>query len=367
MTQKNLVLTEKAIARHTKRLQHEMKKINQDLKLSEAQNMLARILGMKDYHELKIILNIEYAEEINTSNIIKNKIIPEKYKKNAITQKRENMLEHILLTDVEVLKYSISKEFISLVDLIISSNKEEVAHFIANHTIDINYQIPGRNWQAKNIFEFAVFFDQYDILKYLLTLDNINLENIQEYLIKSVALDNIDMLKYLCKKLPYTQQTLDAALLYTSDRDLDNLKFLLTSRELKFNANIHYKKDECLKIAINHGKLEIVKYLLTSEELVDKPSLFTTSWRDNVTDIRDDIAYKIKMYNGKLKRPNGDIIQINFTQSEKNDFFNVLSYLVNDYADKKLLHWLYINAEIRPYINKEKIDIEYLLSLMEKK
>lgn len=62
MTHQNLVLTEKAIGRHTKRLQKELAKINHDLKLSEAQNMLSRILGMKDYHELKQVLKFENEE-----------------------------------------------------------------------------------------------------------------------------------------------------------------------------------------------------------------------------------------------------------------------------------------------------------------
>lgn len=71
MTHQNLILTEKAIKRHSKRLQHELLKFNIDLKLTESQDMLSRIIGMKDFHELKQIFKFE-----NSSNI---KIIDNKF------------------------------------------------------------------------------------------------------------------------------------------------------------------------------------------------------------------------------------------------------------------------------------------------
>lgn len=63
MIHQNLILTEQSIGRHTKRLQKELSKFKQDLRLSEAQNMLSRVLGMKDYHELKKIFKFENYEE----------------------------------------------------------------------------------------------------------------------------------------------------------------------------------------------------------------------------------------------------------------------------------------------------------------
>lgn len=53
MTHQNLVLTEKAIKAHTKRLQKELKNINQDLSLGETQNIFAKSLGFNNFHELK--------------------------------------------------------------------------------------------------------------------------------------------------------------------------------------------------------------------------------------------------------------------------------------------------------------------------
>ena len=59
MSNKTMVFNEKTVGRHTKRLQKELSKINHELKLSEAQNMLSRILGMNDYHELKQVLKFD--------------------------------------------------------------------------------------------------------------------------------------------------------------------------------------------------------------------------------------------------------------------------------------------------------------------
>lgn len=94
MNNKSLVFTEKTIGRHTKRLQKELAKINHDLKLSEAQNMLSRILGMKDYHELKQVLKFEDKEEnINNELFIRSTLIPEHYKQHHITQKKRKYVK----------------------------------------------------------------------------------------------------------------------------------------------------------------------------------------------------------------------------------------------------------------------------------
>lgn len=66
MTQQNLVLTEKAIKNHCKRLKKELLNYQQDLSLCEIQNLFAKTLGFNHYHELKNILDknntIEYTQ-----------------------------------------------------------------------------------------------------------------------------------------------------------------------------------------------------------------------------------------------------------------------------------------------------------------
>lgn len=363
MTHQNLILTEEAIKAHSKRLQKELKKLNQDLPLTQVQNLLSKAFGFNNFYELKEIFK---NEKINNKKYILNKIIPEHYKKNSITKKKENMLEHVLLDELEIVQHKIPQEFINLVDVILTSNLEKVITYIENNKIDLNYQIPGRNWQPKNILEFAIFFEQYNILKYLIESKNINLNNSHEYLIHIESKrNNIKNFKYLCSILPYTQDTLNMSLLYsTSGDNIEIVKYLLTSKELKLNANIHFRSDKCLKNAIDNGKLNIVKYLLTSDDLLDKPSLFSISFHGN-SDLRNDIIHKIKIYTNELKDRDGNISKIEYSQLEKDNFFAVLNYLIKDYGDNKFVNWLYVKKELRSYINKNDIDIEALLKLME--
>jgi ankyrin repeat protein len=49
--------------------------------------------------------------------------------------------------------------------------------------------------------------------------------------------------------------------------NLDLVKYLLTSNELENNADIHFENDECISLACRYGNLEVLKYLLTSPDL----------------------------------------------------------------------------------------------------
>lgn len=66
MTQQNLVLTEKAIKNHCKRLKKQLLNYQQDLSICEIQNLFAKTLGFNHFHELKNILDknstIEYTQ-----------------------------------------------------------------------------------------------------------------------------------------------------------------------------------------------------------------------------------------------------------------------------------------------------------------
>lgn len=82
MKNQNLILTKKSMARHTKRLISEMKSFNHTLKLNEAQNMLARVFGCKDFHELNTILDSYENIENKTVYVEKNQKKEVNYKKN---------------------------------------------------------------------------------------------------------------------------------------------------------------------------------------------------------------------------------------------------------------------------------------------
>lgn len=56
MQQSKLILTEKAIKNHCKRLQKELKNYQQDLSLMQTQQLFAKTLGFKHFYELKLTL-----------------------------------------------------------------------------------------------------------------------------------------------------------------------------------------------------------------------------------------------------------------------------------------------------------------------
>lgn len=63
MEQNRLLLSENAFKRHGKRLKDELKNFGLTLKLNDSYNLLARIFGTADYHELKSLFSVEKDSE----------------------------------------------------------------------------------------------------------------------------------------------------------------------------------------------------------------------------------------------------------------------------------------------------------------
>jgi len=72
MTHQNLILTEKAIKAHCKRLQKELKNLKQELQLTQVQNLLAKVFGFNNFHELKEILDKEREDKYSPINMVRN-------------------------------------------------------------------------------------------------------------------------------------------------------------------------------------------------------------------------------------------------------------------------------------------------------
>lgn len=71
-----------------------------------------------------------------------------------------------------------------------------------------------------------------------------------------------------------SQHQLDAAFKYHSENgELEIVKYLLTSPDLKNNANIHAGDDAALSSACLKGRLDVVEYLLTSPNLKEHANL----------------------------------------------------------------------------------------------
>jgi ankyrin repeat protein len=80
-------------------------------------------------------------------------------------------------------------------------------------------------------------------------------------------------------KKQINESLLDACI----DGDLDKVKFLLTSPELRHNADIHYKEDKPLHQACEHNQLHIIQYLLSSPELKEHSDIHSKNdWTLNI-------------------------------------------------------------------------------------
>lgn len=66
MTHQNLVLSEKAIKNHCKRLQKQISCYNKEFTLGQAQNLFAKTLGFNNFYELKEVLKNKPLANINT-------------------------------------------------------------------------------------------------------------------------------------------------------------------------------------------------------------------------------------------------------------------------------------------------------------
>lgn len=170
-----LVLTPHAIKRHTRRLQQEIQELfkNEHIQdvsnfsLSQSQNMLARILGMKDYYEMHKVLSNE-PTEIAVSNIDQVQQIINNIKiENSFTYNTAGNINNILLQlssiedvnhiniqsdtpiyiDMEYKRYLIDKNRVinyAEVEHIITHlyNSDGALHLLnGGHDLDFPYQI----------------------------------------------------------------------------------------------------------------------------------------------------------------------------------------------------------------------------------
>lgn len=58
-----------------------------------------------------------------------------------------------------------------------------------------------------------------------------------------------------------------------TDDDQALVKYLLTSKEMKYNADIHHSDDYALRTACRKGNLELVRYYLTSFDLTEHANI----------------------------------------------------------------------------------------------
>lgn len=119
-----LVLSENAVKRHSKRLQEEIKQTYKpDFTLSEAQNMLSRVFGMTNWHELKKVLLPEEVGEKNTQNIKLNTIFGNLEECHEFILELASLGDEIYLNSDENIAYKNKKGEIITFNLVITKEK----------------------------------------------------------------------------------------------------------------------------------------------------------------------------------------------------------------------------------------------------
>ena len=127
--------------------------------------------------------------------------------------------------------------------------------------------------------------------------------------LRAVRNNNLERVKYLLtssdikEKADVHTQNDEALIGACANGDLEIVKYLLTSPELSEHADIHASDDMALICACSGQKLEVVKYLLTSSELKEHANVhangdspFFKSWFDDDKKKREVFNYLIFDY-----------------------------------------------------------------------
>lgn len=139
--------------------------------------------------------------------------------------------------------------------------------------------------------------------------------------------------------------------------DLELIKFVLTSKELKKHADPYLLNDSCLSIACKNNYIEIVQYFLTTNELErifnihadnEKPLLTACSYGNN--DIVQYLLTSKELKEHATLNKNNNKILIAVCKSEN---INLLDYLL---TSSDLVSHLIIDKKIIPKLIKTTLD-----------
>jgi ankyrin repeat protein len=308
MTHQNLVLSEKAIKAHSKRLQKQFKNYNQELSLSESQNLFSKTLGF------------------NKSNLSKHE---------QLTEKEKSFLE---------------PKYLQLFLLSIDGNLDKFKEYLNNHTeLDLNFIIKDRSWEPKSAIEFALKSNNLEIVNYLIDNKslNINLNISNNYLLKHSCYDgHLDLVKKLIKLTNFDYHSLNYSFQISAQSGyLDIVRFLA----LNVSINIHFNGDSALKFACQCGRLDVVKYLLTSNELKENSDIFA----------EDSIEYPDSLKPFRIKKDIRDMFiseigsrpeHLNGDGENRKKLFEVFDFLINDYKNPQVKEWFKQKHELKRYI-----------------
>lgn len=230
MKNQNIILTKRSIARHTKRLIKEMETINHNIKLSEAQQMFARILGCKDFHELNSILEkVENNEEDKsiTLNTVKQILEFENNPEFDFLEKNQtHSLDNTFFTEC----VKLLDKYFTTMEISIDGNKK-LAHtfceivFYKNEKLIKKYSISNSNInfcedQIKTLRDNQRVFDDLQISYYK--------DDIIEYR------GNKEIITYVFNNNNIIKMK-DYKYLNEADFNLKELNFVMSNNELILN------------------------------------------------------------------------------------------------------------------------------------
>lgn len=294
MTHQNLLLSEKAIKAHSKRLQKELKKLNQDLPLTQVQNLLAKSFGFNNFHDLKKIL------------VINNKSIDENivYKNLINTSKNQTDINNIYLKackdgDLELVKLLLED------DNIINRPELDCKDFHNNEN--------GAVYQA-------CWSGNVEVVKYLLEDMKINIKK-HEWLFFYCGTK--DVFKYISSYLDVNNQNenfiknLKRRLINSPFYDYDTFKEILDLKVLKIN------KEEMNMLLYNiiiknNGNHKIIQHLIKlGANLYNEDNDIFLTLMENLTELE------------KSGNNNKDYKQ--YITNKIHYISNMLNYLDNEY------------------------------------
>lgn len=172
-------------------------------------------------------------------------------------------------------------------------------------------------------------------------------DNWYEGLISACESGHLSVVKHLVK-LPHLNEQKNIDLAFTSacfGGKIDFVKYLLTSNDLKYNADIHDKNDLGLRTACFAGHLHVVSYLLTSPDLKehadihgDNSSPIIGSCKEGHLDMVQYLLTSTELKEHANIHAREDQAFISAYKIGKPENYEVIEYLLFDYGIEKTRH-----------------------------
>ena len=281
-----------ALKRHAKRLQKEIKKINPDFKLSEAQDLLAKTFGLNNWHEM---------------NETTKKNEEEKRLKKEFLQYCENGHSTFMLQEHKNIQFDIEKA-------LRIATKNGHGFIIFEVFEEYLPQHPEKQISKHTmlyLFTLACHRGHLDIIQYL--LDYYKRNELLDQFIGSYGFQlacrngHYDIIQYLLEESTIKdrynhQQIIDQGFLNATfgealngvfgKQHTDIIKYLLNSKNIPINANINAQDSKAIKDACISK--ELMQYFLCSPELKEHGNIYARNGK--IFEFIYNVAHSLKDY-----------------------------------------------------------------------